>query len=51
MEIGDKLVRSTHPAGLEYWNDGTMDSGKMGSRDIDNIPIDKEMKNIQCPNG
>jgi hypothetical protein len=31
---------------LEYWNDGIMGSGKMGWWDIDNTPLDKEVKNI-----
>jgi len=31
---------------LEYWNDGIMGSGKMGWWDIDNGPLDKEVKSI-----
>jgi len=31
---------------LEYWNDGIMGSGKMGSWDIDGTPLDKEVKSI-----
>jgi hypothetical protein len=39
-----KLVRFAHPAkaGLEYWNNGIMGSGKMGQWNIDNTPLDKE---------
>jgi hypothetical protein len=45
----NKLVGFAHPAmaGLEYWNDGIMGSGKMGLWDIDNTPLDKEVKSIQ----
>jgi hypothetical protein len=32
---------------LEYWNDGTMGSGKMGQWFIGKIPLDMEGVNIK----